>query len=99
MATSEESPEMIDGYPKFECIHGNPITDDDKSEYEHSERFQEKRSLEYKVDIPDPLEEKYATQEMVKYKYHEEDPNIISEESDDEVEEGEGMKISEESDV
>ena len=43
MATAEEEPEMIDGYPKFDSSPGNPITDgyknedDDKSEYKHSE--------------------------------------------------------------
>ena len=47
LATEEESPEMIDGYPNFEWIPGNSITDvyknevDDKSEYEHSEGAQE----------------------------------------------------------
>ena len=41
MATAEEEPEMIDGYPNFEWSPGNTIIDgyknkdDDKSEYEH----------------------------------------------------------------
>ena len=46
MATSEEAPEIIDGYPNFKWSPGNPITDgykneyDDKSEYEHREGVQ-----------------------------------------------------------
>ena len=47
MDTSEEAPEMIDGYLKFEWSPGNPITDDDKSEHEHSEGVQEEIYLEY----------------------------------------------------
>ena len=47
MDTTEEASEIIYGYPNFEWIPGNPITDgyknkdDDKSEYEHSEGDQE----------------------------------------------------------
>ena len=65
---------MIDGYPKFECSPGNLITDDEKSEYEKIEGVQEEISLEDQVEITDPLEDKYAIQEMVKDECHKEDP-------------------------
>ena len=84
---------MIDGYPNFECCPGNPITDsyknedDDRSEYEYSERVQEEISLEDEVYIYEPPEEEYSKQEMGEEKYYEEDLNIISEEPDEKVEE------------
>ena len=52
MSTAEEASEIIDGYPNFEWIPGNPITgsykneDDDKSEYVHRKGIQEEISLE-----------------------------------------------------
>ena len=61
---------MIDGYPNFEWIPRNPITDgcknedDNKYEYEISKGVQEEIYLEDKLDIHEPLEEKYVTQEM-----------------------------------
>ena len=62
--------------------------DDDKYEYENSKGVQEELSLEDKVEIHEPLEDEDVIKEMVEDKYHKEDPNIISEESDDEVKEG-----------
>ena len=44
--------------------------------------------MEDEVDIPEPLEEEDAIQEMCGDDYHEEDPNIIPEELDDKVKEG-----------
>ena len=78
MDTAEEAPEIIDGYPNFQWIPVNPITDDDKSEYEHSKGVQEEISLGNKVDIPEPLEDKDVIKEMVKEEYHQEEPNTIS---------------------
>ena len=90
---------MIDGYPNFEWSPGNPITDgyknedDDKYEYEHIEGTKEKISLQDELDTHDSLDEKYEIQEMGEYEYHMEEPKIISEESDDKVEEEEEMTI------
>ena len=53
---------MIDGYPNFEWSPGNIITDDDTSEYEHSMGVQEETSMEYEVEIPATLEDKYLIQ-------------------------------------
>ena len=61
MSTEDKATEMINGYPNFEWIPVNPITDDyknkydDKSEYEHSEGVQEKISLEDELEIHEPL--------------------------------------------
>ena len=52
--------------------------------------------LEEKVYAHEPVEDKDAIQEMGKNEYHEEDPTIISEESDDEVEDEYGKKIENE---
>ena len=79
MYKSDEAPEMIDGYPNFEWGPGNPIKYDDKSEYEYSKWVKEKIPLEVEVDIPEPLEDRYAIQEMGKDEYQKEDHNIISE--------------------
>ena len=49
--------------------------------------------LENKVDIHELLEDKDVIQEMGEDKCHKEDPNIISEELDDEVEEGDDVTI------
>ena len=93
MATSEEAPEIIDGYPNFERRPRSPITDGyknedyDRFEYEQSKGVLEEISLKDKVDIHESLEDKDAIQDMGKDAYHEEDPNIISEESNDEVSE------------
>ena len=43
------------------------------------------------MEIHDPLEDEDAIQEMSKYKYHREEPNIILEDSDGEVEKGDDM--------
>ena len=99
MDTAEEAPAMIDGYPNFEWSPGNPITDgyknedDDKYEYEHIKGTKEEISLQDELDTHDPLDEKYEIQEMGEYKYHREEPKIISEESDEKVEEEEEMTI------
>ena len=89
---------MIYIYPNFQCIPVNPITDrydneyiisettDNGSEYKHSKGVKENIFLEDEVNIHDPLEDKYLIQEMVEDDYHQYDPKIISEESDDEVE-------------
>ena len=65
---------MTDGYPNFQWNLGNPITDgyenedtivktaDDESEYIHIKEVQEEILLEDKVEIHDPLEDKYLIQ-------------------------------------
>ena len=56
MDTAEEAPEIIDGYPNFQWIPVNPITDDDKSEYEQNKWVQEEISLEDELDIPEQIQ-------------------------------------------
>ena len=67
--------------------------DDDKYEYENSKGIQEKLSLEDKVEIHEPLEDEDVIKEIVEDEYHKEDLNIISEESDNEVEEGDNVTL------
>ena len=53
--------------------------------------------LEDKVEIHKQLENGYDIEEMGEDEYHEEDPKIISEESDEKFEEEDDMKIENES--
>ena len=61
---------MIGGYPHFQWIPGNTITDgyknedDDKYEYEHNKGFQEEISLYNEVEIHQTLEDEDTIQEM-----------------------------------
>ena len=63
---------MIGGYPHFQWIPRNTITDGYKNEdddeyeyeYEHSEGLQKYISLEDEVEIHEPLKYKYAIQEI-----------------------------------